>query len=195
MSFSKPQISFSSNFASFFSVMKNNFSGLECSSQNSPNSCRFWNNKTSFEFSINPKCHETWIYYTVLAEILYILNKRSLSKYRFGEISCEQRKVWNFTLWWVPFIQIIYILNHIEYWPKKYEELSPMTLKGDAKFKEKLTCGFKYDMRNLMNFHPTTQTSKNFTSMGYFCPKCTRFELKSTEELSFMTLNSDAKFE
>ena len=70
-----------------------------------------------------------------------------------------------------------------------------MTMKGDAKFNEKLTCGFKYDMKDLVNFHPTTQKSKNFTSMGYFCPKYMRFELKNTEELSFMTLNSDAKFE
>ena len=30
-----------------------------------------------------------------------------------------------------------------------------MTLKSDAKFKEKLTCGFKYDMRNMANFHPS----------------------------------------
>ena len=36
-----------------------------------------------------------------------------------------------------------------------------MTLKNDAKFKEKLTCGFKYDMRNIVNFHPTTQKSEN----------------------------------
>ena len=73
-----------------------------------------------------------------------------------------------------------------------------MTLKSDAKFKEKLTCGFKYDMRNLVNFHPTTQKSKNFTPMGYFCPKYMRFELKKyrrAEEFSFMTLNSDAQFE
>ena len=70
-----------------------------------------------------------------------------------------------------------------------------MTLKSDAKFEEKLTLGSKNDMRNLVNFHPTTQKSKNFTSMGYFCPKYMRFELKNTEELSFMTLNSDAKFE
>ena len=27
-----------------------------------------------------------------------------------------------------------------------------MTLKSDAKFKEKLACGFKYDMGNLVNF-------------------------------------------
>ena len=70
-----------------------------------------------------------------------------------------------------------------------------MILKNDAKFKEKLIYGFKYDMRNLVNFHPTTQKSKNFTSMGYFCPKDMRFELKNTEELSFMALNSDTKFE
>ena len=54
-----------------------------------------------------------------------------------------------------------------------------MTLKSDAKFKEKLTCIFKYDMRNFVNFHPTTHKSKNFTSMGYFCLKYVRFELKN----------------
>ena len=53
-----------------------------------------------------------------------------------------------------------------------------MTLTTDTKFKEKLTCGFKYDMRNLVNFQPTTQKSENFTSMGYFCPKYMRLELK-----------------
>ena len=69
-----------------------------------------------------------------------------------------------------------------------------MTLKSDAKFKEKLTCGFKYDMRNLVNFHLTTQKFKNVASMGYSCLKYMRFELKNTEELSSMTLDSDAKF-
>ena len=60
-----------------------------------------------------------------------------------------------------------------------------MALKSDAKIKEKLTCGFKYDMRNLVNFHPTTQKSKNFTSMGYFCPKYMRFELKKYRGVIF----------
>ena len=36
-----------------------------------------------------------------------------------------------------------------------------MTLKNDAKFKEKLTCSFKYDIRNLVNFYPATQKSEN----------------------------------
>ena len=69
-----------------------------------------------------------------------------------------------------------------------------MTLKSDAKFKEKLTCGFKYDMRNLVNFHPTTQKSEHFTTMDYFCSKYMRFELKK-ESIYLMVLNSDAKFE
>ena len=51
--------------------------------------------------------------------------------------------------------------------------------------KEKLTCGFKYDMRNLVNFHPTTQKSKNFTLMGSFCPKYLRFELKKYRGVIF----------
>ena len=29
-----------------------------------------------------------------------------------------------------------------------------MTFKSDAKFKEKLTCNFKHDMRNFVNFNP-----------------------------------------
>ena len=70
-----------------------------------------------------------------------------------------------------------------------------MTLNSDAKFKEKLICSSKYDIRNLMDFHATSQKPENFTLMGYFCPKYMSFELKNTEELSFMTLNSDAKFE
>ena len=46
-----------------------------------------------------------------------------------------------------------------------------MTLKSDAKFKEKLTCGFKYDLRNLVNFHPTTQKSENFFKDGLILSK------------------------
>ena len=51
---------------------------------------------------------------------------------------------------------------------KKFQELSLMTLKSDPKLKEKLTCGFKYDMRDLINFHPTTQKFENFTLMPLF---------------------------
>ena len=70
-----------------------------------------------------------------------------------------------------------------------------MTRKSDAKFKEKLTFDFNYDIINLVDFHVTTQTSGKFTFVGSFCPKYIRFKLKNTEVLSFMVLNSDTKFE
>ena len=60
-----------------------------------------------------------------------------------------------------------------------------MTLESDAKFKEKLTCSFKCDMRNLVNSHPNTQKSEDFTSMGYFCAKYVRFELKKYRGVIF----------
>ena len=58
-----------------------------------------------------------------------------------------------------------------------------MILKSDAKSKEKLTGSFKYDMRNL-NSHSSTQKFEKFTSMGSFCLKYIRLELKNTEEIS-----------
>ena len=36
-----------------------------------------------------------------------------------------------------------------------------MTLKGVAKFKRKLTCGLKNDIRNLVNFHASSWKSEN----------------------------------
>ena len=36
-----------------------------------------------------------------------------------------------------------------------------MTLKGDAKFEEKLTCGLENDMRNMANFHQSNLKSQN----------------------------------
>ena len=37
-----------------------------------------------------------------------------------------------------------------------------MTLKGVAKFKRKLTCGLKNDIRNLVNFYASSWKSKNW---------------------------------
>ena len=36
-----------------------------------------------------------------------------------------------------------------------------MTLKGDAKFKGKLTCGLKSNISNLVNFYASSQKSEN----------------------------------
>ena len=36
-----------------------------------------------------------------------------------------------------------------------------MTLKGDAKFEEKLTCALENDMRNIAHFHQSNLKSQN----------------------------------
>ena len=48
-------------------------------------------------------------------------------------------------------------------------------------------------MRNFAKFYPNTQKSENFVLMGNFSPKY--FSYKNTDELSFMTLNSDTTFQ
>ena len=40
--------------------------------------------------------------------------------------------------------------------------LCVMRMKNDAKFEEDLTCQFKIDMRNLINFDPSTRKSQKF---------------------------------
>ena len=42
------------------------------------------------------------------------------------------------------------------------EELCVMRMKNSAKFDEDLTCQIKIDMRNLMNFDPSTPKSQKF---------------------------------
>ena len=60
-----------------------------------------------------------------------------------------------------------------------------MTLNSYAKCKEKLTCGFKYYIRNLVNYQPTTQKSENFFSMSSFCLNHTTLELQKCRGIIF----------
>ena len=46
-----------------------------------------------------------------------------------------------------------------------------MTLKGDAKFKEKLTRGLKNDIKNLVNFHGISQKSEDLRVDGILLSK------------------------
>ena len=68
--------------------------------------------------------------------------------------------------------EILYTFNKRSKSKHKFVEISPEQLKVW------LVVSNKYDMRNLVNFHPHTQESKNFTSMGHFCPKYMRFDQK-----------------
>ena len=45
---------------------------------------------------------------------------------------------------------------------KMYRRVSFMTLESDAKFEEKLTLGFKNNMRNLDNFNASRPKPENF---------------------------------
>ena len=59
-----------------------------------------------------------------------------------------------------------------------------MTLKSDAKFKEKLIC-FKND-KNLVNFHPSTEkVSKICTLILSYCGKYLIFDLKKYRGVIF----------
>ena len=46
-----------------------------------------------------------------------------------------------------------------------------MTLRDDGKFKGKLTCGLKNDVRNLVNFHATSWKSKDLHFDGFLLSK------------------------
>ena len=53
-----------------------------------------------------------------------------------------------------------------------------MTLKSDAKFEEKLTCGLDNDNSNLANFYQGTRKSQIWDFHGSFHPKKKMHELK-----------------
>ena len=59
-----------------------------------------------------------------------------------------------------------------------YTYVLPKILLNGAKFMQKLTPGFKNDMRNLDNFRKAVESPKSWNSMGYFCPKNTFLHLK-----------------
>ena len=75
---------------------------------------------------------------------------------KFGKSSPEHLKVWKLGLWWDPFVQ-----NRKGMTLKLTEELCVMVMKNNARFKEKLTCHFKTDMRNSKNFDSSTRKSIN----------------------------------
>ena len=71
-----------------------------------------------------------------------------------------------------------------------------MTLKSDGKFKEKVLCGFKYYIKNLVNFDPTLKSFKNLHFNGLFLIKIYNvWVLKNTEELAVIILRINANFE
>ena len=73
----------------------------------------------------------------------------------YAKFSPEQLKVSKLGYWWDHLIQSRKSMSL-----KSTEELYVMTMKNDTKFEKELTCQFKIDMRNLMNFDPSTWKSQ-----------------------------------
>ena len=86
--------------------------------------------------------------------VIQNLKKNWLVIWKMTKFSPEHLKVSKLGLWWDPLIQ-----NRKRMSLKSTEELCVMTMKNDAKFEEELTCHFKIDMRNLINFDPSTWKS------------------------------------
>ena len=63
-----------------------------------------------------------------------------------------------------------------------------MTLKCDAKFKWKLTCGLKGDTRNLVNFHASSRKSEKLHFDGLLLPK-TDENLDEEVQKSYVSLH------
>ena len=70
-----------------------------------------------------------------------------------------------------------------------------MTLKSDAKFQEKLTCGLENDIRNWAHFYQSTQKSQNWDFYGTLYESTECISLNFTEELCVMPIKNDATFE
>ena len=85
------------------------------------------------------------------------------------------------------------LLSKVEHTWAKNLQLCVMTLKNDEKYEEELTWRFKIEMEFDEFWLEHWEVSKIYTLMGWFWQKYIMFDLKSTEELYFMTLKSDAK--
>ena len=72
-----------------------------------------------------------------------------------------------------------------------------MAVQIDTKFEGKLTCAFKNDMRNLVNFHQSTWKSQNwdFDRILFFVQSWKCMSLKFIGELCVMAVKNDAKIE
>ena len=68
-------------------------------------------------------------------------------------------------------------------------------LESDANHEEKVTSALENDMKNLANFHQSSQKSQIWDFYWVFYPKQKIMSLKFTGELCVTTMKNDVKFE
>ena len=100
----------------------------------------------------------------------------------YGKFWPEHLKVWKLGPWWDPFAESIKCMS--------------LKVTEDMHDNEELTCHFKIDIRNLINFDSNTWKSKKFAlQLAPFTKVFNIWAKKSTEELCLMALKIDAKSE
>ena len=113
--------------------------------------CCFKNNKNLGNFDLSTPEFRLWL-------VPFVQNITDLwfGKWheKFGKFSPEHLKVSKLGLWSDPFIQSRKCMSL-----KFREGLCVTTMQNDAKFKEKLTCCFKINIKNLTNFYSSTLDS------------------------------------
>ena len=95
----------------------------------------------------------------------------------FRKLSSKLLRVPKLVFSWDPFVLSRKCMSY-----NLERSITLMTLKNDEKPVEELTCRFKIDIKNLMNFDSRTwKSQKIYTLMGCFWPKYVMFELKKVQ--------------
>ena len=87
-------------------------------------------------------------------------NMRNLASFHQNNWKCQN--------WYFHGIPLFKVENAWATNYMRYRGVKVMTLKNDEKSEEKLTCHFKTNIRNLMNFDPGTQKSQLMLSWAAF---------------------------
>ena len=173
MSFSKPQVSLSSNFAWLFSVMKYNstvlFLGqtLYTSHKRDQSKFKFFSARISVNFNASSGKSEN-LHFDML--ILSIAHKASVKKVQKNKnyLSWHWKKIqtlkenwlfiWKMTweIWWALTwaVESLKICILMGYFCRKYVMLELKRYRGVLLWK--MTCAFKNDISNLVNFHTSS---------------------------------------
>ena len=87
----------------------------------------------------------------------------------FGELSLEHPKFWKL------YIDGVFLSKAHTVSVRKFQRNYVTTLKGVTRFKGKLTCGLKSDIRNLVNFHVSSWKAKNLHFDWIHLPKTCKY--------------------
>ena len=119
--------------------------------------------------------HDTEELYKVWSKTDYWFQKRYEE---FGEFSPNHSKVQKFHFDGL-FLSKVYVVwaNEIQ---RSYLSWHWTVMQNVCKPRP---CGLKNDMRNLVNFHYSTQCLKNCSLMGSFCPEHVMFQLENLRRI------------